>query len=320
MKKVLKVLGIIVIVIVLLLAALVIFNRIKTHRALNTPIYPDNYYEYYAAQAGGPLEARYTGRGSDEVENIVIPSDNQSIGNIRIYFPARLRGGQEKLPLVMVVNGSLTPAKIYLPFFERLASWGFIVVGNDDPQPGNGDTAAITLDYVLNGSEIRGNVDTENMGITGYSQGGAGALCAVTKHENGSQYKAIFTGSAAYPFLAGNMGWGYDPAAIKIPYFMTAATGTSDDRGLQDINSGFAGVAPLQSLIDIYQAMPDQVIKLRARCAEAEHTDMVIRTDGYMTAWFLYHLQGNEEAEAALFGENAEILTNPKWQDVEKNR
>ena len=42
----------------------------------------------------------------------------------------------------MVVNGSQSPARTYLPFFERLASWGFIVVGTDDPQPGTGETAA----------------------------------------------------------------------------------------------------------------------------------------------------------------------------------
>ena len=92
---------------------------------------------------------------------------------------------------IMVVNGSQTPAKIYLPVFERLASWGFIVVGNDDPQTGNGDTASITLDYVLNESEIKDRVDTNNMGITGYSQGGAGAITAVTKHDNGKLYKAF---------------------------------------------------------------------------------------------------------------------------------
>ena len=320
MKKVLKVLGIIAAVVLLLLVAFVVYGKIKAHKALNTPVYPEDYYKYYAAQAGGPLEAKYTGRGDCEVESLVIPSENKSIGNIRIYFPAQLRGSEKKYPLVMVVNGSQTPAKIYLPFFERLASWGFIVVGNDDPQAGSGETASMTLDYVLNESEIRGKVDTDNIGITGYSQGGAGALGAVTKYENGKLYKAVFTGSAAYPFLAGNMGWAYDPAVITIPYFMTAATGSSDDRGLEDINSDFAGVAPLQSLIDIYNAMPDGVTKLRARCVDAEHTDMVIRTDGYMTAWFLYHLQGDEEAGAALFGGNAEILSNPKWQDVEKNR
>jgi hypothetical protein len=320
MKKVLKVFGIVLGGIVLVAAGVLAFGKIKEYKALNTPLFPDNYYEGYAAAAGGPLEAKYTGKGSCDVESIVVPSDNRSIKNIRICYPAELKSTDRKYPLVMVVNGSQTPAKIYLPVFERLASWGFIVVGNDDPQTGTGDTASMTLDYVLNESEIKDRVDTENMGITGYSQGGAGALTAVTKHDNGKRYKSIFTGSAAYPYLAKNMGWEYDPAEIRIPYFMTAATGTSDDQGLADINSDFAGVAPLQSLVDIYHAMDENAVKIRARCVGAEHEEMILRTDGYMTAWFLYFLQRDEEAGSALFGEDAEILTNANWQDVEKNQ
>lgn len=322
MKKFLKVIGIIIGVIVLAVVVLIVISKIKEHKALNTPVYPDNYYEGYAAAAGGPLEAKYTGRGTCEVESITVSSDNRSIKNIRIFFPSELRKNDRKYPLIMVVNGSQTPAKIYLPVFERLASWGFIVVGNDDPQTGNGDTASITLDYVLNESEIKDRVDTNNMGITGYSQGGAGAITAVTKHDNGKLYKALFTGSASYPLLAQNMGWGYEPADITIPYFMTASTGTSDDDGEKDIHDPktFAGVAPLQSLIEIYEAMPQDTLKIRARCANAEHFDMVYRTDGYMTAWFLYLLQGDEEAAKVFIGDDAEILTNSFWQDIEKNR
>lgn len=77
--------------------------------------------------------------------------------------------------------------------------------------------------------------------------------------------------------------------SVRLPYFMTASTGTSDDDGGKDIHAPktYAGVAPLQSLIEIYEAMPQDTIKIRARCANAEHFDMLYRTDGYMTAWFL---------------------------------
>ena len=53
-----------------------------------------------------------------------------------------------------------------------------------------------------------------------------------------------------------------------------------------------------------------------AREKNRDHGDMLRYADGYMTAWFLYYLQDNEEAGTAFFGENAEILTNPNWQDV----
>ena len=321
MKKVLKILGIVALVLMVLLAVFFAYAQYKNWKTLNTPILPDDYYKAFAETfpAGGKLERYYVGRGGYEVEHLEYTSGNKSIGTIRIYYPAELRSSGKQYPVVMVVNGSNTPAKIYLPFFQRLASWGFVVVGTDDPQAGTGETTSIALDFVLNESEIAGQIDRDNIGITGYSQGGAGALGAATKYENSHLYKAIFTGSAAYPLLAISMGWEYDSSQISVPYFMTAATGTSDDLGVADINTEFGGVAPLASLVEIYDSITDDVLKIRARVTGAEHEQMQARTDGYMTAWMLYHLQGDQEAGKVFLGENAEILSNPNWQDIEKN-
>lgn len=321
MKKVLKILGIVALVLMVLLAVFFAYAQYKNWKTLNTPILPDDYYKAFAETfpAGGKLERYYVGRGGYEVEHLEYTSGNKSIGTIRIYYPAELRSSGKQYPVVMVVNGSNTPAKIYLPFFQRLASWGFVVVGTDDPQAGTGETTSIALDFVLNESEIAGQIDRDNIGITGYSQGGAGALGAATKYENSHLYKAIFTGSAAYPLLSISMGWEYDSSKISVPYFMTAATGTSDDLGVADINTEFGGVAPLASLVEIYDSITDDVLKIRARVTGAEHEQMQAWTDGYMTAWMLYHLQGDQEAGKVFLGENAEILSNPNWQDIEKN-
>lgn len=43
---------------------------------------------------------------------------------------------------------------------------------------------------------------------------------------------------------------------------------------------------------------------------------MLRYVDGYMTAWFMYWLQNDAYAGEAFLGEDAEILTNPNWQDV----
>ena len=322
MKKLFKVGGIVSGVLVLIVTGFLVYSAVNTHKALNAPRLPDNYYELSGDvfNAGGSLEEKYSGRGACELESLTVKSDNASIKNIYLYYPADLKTKGGQYPLIIVVNGSQSPAKTYLPFFERLASWGFIVAGNDDPQPGTGETASITLDYVLNESEIKENIDLANIGAVGYSQGGAGAINAVTKFANSGLYKALFTGSAAYPLLSVNMGWGYDPADIALDYFMTAATGSSDDTGVADVNAEYGGVSPLAALTDIYNSMPDSVTKVRGRCVNAEHGDMQLRTDGYMTAWMLWELQGNEEAGSAFFGEDAEILRNANWQDVEINK
>lgn len=318
MKKILIVILVIVLVIAVALVAGFFYLKSKLGLSGNTDIV-EGYYEAFESDA--PLEMKYSQTGGSQVGYTEFPSDNTSIGKVRVWYPKELESSDGLWPMVVVVNASGTPASSFEPFFQRLATWGFIVVGNEDPQTGNGQTASITLDTVLSldsGSILYGKIDTENIGIVGYSQGGAGAICAVTNYENGSRYKTIFTGSAAYPTLAKNMGWEYDASKIAIPYFMVAGTGKSDDSGT-DPETGFGGVAPLSSLIANYDSISDDIPKVRARAVGAEHEQMLMRSDGYMTAWMLWQLTGDQDAATVFVGEDAEILHNANWQDVERN-
>ena len=317
MQKVLKIIGVILFVIAAAVAALVIKGLIE---AKKTSVKEDYYTDF---SSSAPLEQKYSQLGKYEVSSFDDPSENATIKKVRFWYPSELASNDRKYPVIVAVNASGTPAVKYEPWFKRLASWGFIVVGNEDPQAGTGETTSIMLDYLLNlpqDHQLNGRLDTENFGIVGFSQGGAGALAAVTMYDNGTAYKTIFTGSAAYPFLAGNMGWNYDVSKIRIPYFMVAGTGATDDKGVADITKEFAGVAPLASLVENYETISDDVPKVRARATGAEHEDMLARSDGCMTAWMLWQLCGDEEAAAVFVGENAEILHNSNWQDVEINK
>ena len=317
MKKVMKIIGVIILVIAAVVAALVIKGLVE---AKKTSVKED-YYTGFSSSA--PLEQKYSQLGGYKVSSFDDPSENATIKKVRFWYPSELENSDTKYPVIVVVNASGTPAFKYEPWFKRLASWGFIVVGNEDPQAGTGETTSIMLDYLLNllqDHKLNGRLDTENIGIVGFSQGGAGALAAVTMYDNGTAYKTIFTGSAADPCRAGNMGWNYDVSKIKIPYFMAAGTGATDDKGVADITKEYAGVAPLASLIENYGAISDDVVKVRGRATGAEHEDMLARSDGYMTAWMLWQLCGDEDAAAVFVGENAEILHNNNWQNVEKNK
>ncbi|MBE6117744.1 MAG: alpha/beta hydrolase [Erysipelotrichaceae bacterium] len=317
MKKAMKIIGVIALVITAAIAALIIKGFIESKKSY----IKEDYYADFSSSAS--LEQKYSKPGEHEVSVLDDPSNNEAIRTIRFWYPTELNENKGMYPVIVVVNASGTPAFKYEPWFKRLASWGFIVVGNEDPQAGTGETTSIMLDYLLNLPQdhlLNGRLDTENIGIVGFSQGGAGALAAVTMYDNGAAYKTIFTGSAAYPFLAENMGWKYDVSRIRIPYFMVAGTGETDDKGVADITKEFGGVAPLASLIDNYEAISDDVLKVRARATGAEHEDMLARSDGYMTAWMLWQLRGDEEAAGAFIGEDAEILHNNNWQDVEKNK
>ena len=320
MRKVLKI--VLILAVILLVLGVAAFHYIKSMMPSgdgNNDIVED-YYKNFKSDA--PLEMKYSQLGSFETAYTEFASENATIGKVRVWYPKELEDGEKTWPMIMVVNASGTPAASYEPFFPRLASWGFIVVGNEDGQTGNGKTASLTLDSMLSipaDSVLSGKIDYDNMGIIGYSQGGAGAICAVTNYENGARYKAMFTGSAAYQTLAKNMGWEYNPAKITIPYFMAAGTGKSDDSG-NDPEKGYGGVSPLSAQIANYNSISDEVQKVRARAVGAEHEQMLARSDGYMTAWMLYQLTGDEEAGSVFLGENAEILRNANWQDVEKNR
>ena len=320
MKKVIKIVLILLAVLLALGVAAFLYIKSMLPSGDGNNDIVEGYYKNFKSDA--PLEMKYSQPGSYETTYTEFASDHESIGKIRVWYPKDLEAQDKVWPMITVVNASGTPAASFEPFFPRLASWGFIVVGNEDPQTGNGETASLTLDFMLNvpaDSVLSGKIDFENMGIIGYSQGGAGAICALTNYENGKYYKTIFTGSAAYPTLAKNMGWEYDTSKVTVPYFMAAGTGKSDDSG-KDPEKGFGGVSPLSALIDNYNKITDSVMKVRGRAVGAEHEQMLMRSDGYMTAWMLYQLTGDEEAGTVFLGEDAEILHNANWQDVEKNQ
>jgi len=324
MKRFMKIIGIVLLciigVILLLIVGLTLKNRIER----NKPWLADDYYTQINYEM--PLEQKYAGLGNYEVKQATHKLDEKSIENIRIWYPANMEATDSKYPMIIAVNGSNTAALNYEPFFSRLASWGFIVVGNDDRQSGTGASTSVTLNYMLqlnrnSESVFHEKIDDIKIGCVGYSQGGAGAIRAVTEFENSDSFTCLFTGSAAYALLANNMGWGYDVSKISIPYFMTAGTGASDDVGNSEIhnNEVFAGVAPLASLVENYNMISNDVFKVKARVSGAEHGDMQIKTDSYMTAWMLYHLREDDEAGSVFIGESAEILSNSGWQDIEKN-
>lgn len=45
------------------------------------------------------------------------------------------------------------------------------------------------------------------------------------------------------------------------------------------------------------------------------HGEMLYSADGYVTAWFMWHLQNDTNAAKAFVGSNAEILNNPIYQN-----
>ena len=286
--------------------------------------------DYYAqTQTGGEIEETYTAMGEYDVDYAEYPAQDLLIKQYKIWYPSALAGEEgREWPIVVMANGTGVPASRYTPVFRHLASWGFVVIGNEMQNSWSGGASAGALDLLAELNEDPSSLfyhklDLDNVGSAGHSQGAIGAINAVTAQPNGDSYKALYLASTPSSLYASTLEWAYDPALIDVPCFMTAGTGLLDagEAGSPEVaeEAQEVSIAPLWSQEENYGLIPDSVPKLRARRTGADHAEMLPWPDGYMTAWFMYWLQGDEAAGRAFFGPDAEIVHNPLWQDIEKN-
>ena len=286
--------------------------------------------DYYTqTQTGGEIEEIYTAMGEYDVDYAEYPAQDLLIKQYKIWYPSALAGEESReWPIVVMANGTGVPASRYAPVFRHLASWGFVVIGNEMQNSWSGGASAGALDLLAELNEDPSSLfyhklDLDNVGSAGHSQGAIGAINAVTAQPNGDSYKALYLASTPSSLYASTLEWAYDPALIDVPCFMTAGIGLLDagEAGSPEVaeEAQEVSISPLWSQEENYGLIPDSVPKLRARRTGADHAEMLPWPDGYMTAWFMYWLQGDEAAGQAFFGPDAEIVHNPLWQDIEKN-
>ena len=75
------------------------------------------------------------------------------------------------------------------------------------------------------------------------------------------------------------------------------------------------GICPLWSLNENYDLLPETIVKVMARKKNVDHGNSHLQFDGYMTAWFMWQLQGDTEAAKAFIGDSPELLNNSLYQD-----
>lgn len=317
MKTFFKIIGIIILVIIV---GVIVLWKVIEYRQ-------NHYYKYMETEK--ELEKKYSALGEYKVSMESFDADNDVWKEFVVWYPNEMKNQNKKYPVVVVANGTGITASKYKGFFKHLASWGFIVIGNQDENSRTGESSSKSLDYILKLNEDKNSifynkVDVDNIGITGHSQGGVGAINAVTNWENGKKYKVLYTGSATSPFWGQESqfgkDWAYDITKIDIPYFMIAGTGYLDAGKADNIEATSGqGICPLYAMNDIYSKLTTEY-KIMGRLTNIDHGETYQKADGYMTAWFMYWLQNDEEAKKVFFGEDAEILTNKNWQDVAKTK
>ena len=303
MKKVvltvLKIAGIVLLVLILLIAGFLFWLSRR-------PFVPNDYTE--TVETGGALEAKYLAMGPYEVKQVKAEAP-EDWKEFVAYYPAQLEDSGDQWPAVVFVNGTGVYASKYPALFRHLASWGFIVLGNEDPGTFSGDSTDATLAWLLeqNGdpdSVFYQKVDTAHMGLSGHSQGGVGVFNAISEQPNGGLYTCAVSLSPTQEDLAAALNIPYDPSKTVIPTLVLA--GTSND------------VITPEGMEKLYGKLGGP--KAMALRTDTDHGSMLYSGDGYVTAWLMYWLRGDEEAGKAFWGEAPELAGNPNWRGVQISR
>ena len=303
MKKVLKVIGIIILLLGVLIA--VLFHFIS-----KSPSVPENYTD--TVKTGGEIEAKYLAMGSYEVEHLESATVS-SLEKFEVYYPKDIYN-LGKVPVVIFLNGTGTPASKYPALQEHLASWGFITIANEENNSFYGEGVELSIRYLLfadtyssndDESPLKGHIDFDNIGVTGHSQGGIGVINGITIHPHSDMIKAAVMLSSTETDMAKAFLWDSDSSLIHANTLMIGSTGQTD-----------SAISPLESMQKTYENITDDVAKVLARRNDCDHGEMLYYADGYVTAWFMYFLQGDEEAGKAFFGDNPELSANKLYQDI----
>lgn len=259
-----------------------------------------------AAVAGAatpyPIESHYAAVGPAAV--LTSTATDASGGTDTLFYPADLASGAAR-PLLTWGNGSSTPTSSYPGVMNHLASWGFVIVASTSVNTGTGQEMLAGVNYMLsqnsNSSSIFYNrIDASKVGALGHSQGAGGTVNAT--NNSGGLIKADV------PICLPDQRYVHSPdqfnvAALRVPTLLLG--------GNADL------IAPPTTLQGYYNQIPGAAAL--AILKGANHFTIEGSGGGYLgylTAWFMYNLRGDQYARAAFVGTPPELNINRNWVDA----
>ncbi len=303
MKKVMKWILIVIVVIILIVVALLFYLGSR-------PAVPNDYQS--RVKTGNVIEEKYLNTGSYEVAYKEIGAMD-SFKKYEIFYPKELETSNGKYPVVLFSNGTGIKGSSYQAIQKHLASYGFITIANEEEYAWDAFDTEMSLRMLIKMNELTqisnwesnpfiNKIDLDNIGVTGHSQGGVGAINAITYIEHKDMIKAAYIISPTNMTLASSLEWNYDASKIDIPVMVMC--------GIKDGDAKF--VCPLEGLKEIYNTIPNHNFKMAFRRNDADHGDMLYFTDGYMTAFFMSELKNDLELDVIV----KDIEANPLYQDI----
>jgi len=222
------------------------------------------------------------------------PPDTSGYNGAKVYYPCNI-----STPVgATTLTGGFTNTYSDMAWIaNHLSKWGYIVFamtpnniyGNNPSWTSahKSGIAQLKVENTRSGSPIKGKVNTAKLQIMGFSKGGGGTLLA-----SASLGSAIKTTQAIAPYMDSS----YNLSGIKSPTI--CYTGTSDS------------IASPSAVVTMYNSLPS-VPKTLAYFSGAAHTDWMPgssnntttnRGKKYITAFMLYHMDGNSSYKTYLYG------------------
>ena len=264
-------------------------------------------------ETGGELESKYL-LGTDLKVKKTTFKEEDPIKKVSVFYPEELETSDKAYPMILVMNGTGGKTTKYEPQFKMYASWGFIVVGTQDKGTATGKTTVKVLNDMLALNEDEKSVfyhkiDLDNIGLTGFSQGGAGVFNVLTGYEEAKYIKSAVALSPVSEYMTAlATDYSYDSSLVKCPILIFAGT-----EGEFETET----VIPLELLNEQYDKITEP--KAMARRTGTDHDHMMYSAGGYVMAWFRWQLQNDAEAAKAFTGDDPELLNNPLYQDQRIN-
>ena len=270
------------------------------------PTIPENYQS--KTPTGGEIEENYLKNGDFAVDSCTFDAPNP-MRKFTYYYPEEIKESNKKYPVILYSTGTGVKGSTCYPLFKHWASYGFVVGANEDKNTWAGTSSNTTLSYLMDLNNNKDSIfyqkiDLDNIGVTGHSQGGTSVFNVLTNVSHSNMIKTGVALSPAHEELCERLNWPYDLTKITQPILMVAGT-----KGSFEIET----VSPIAALNRMFDKITSP--KCLARKTGYEHGQTSYVADGYTTAWFMWQLQGDEEAAKAFMGGQPEIMNNELYQD-----
>ncbi|WP_329521336.1 poly(ethylene terephthalate) hydrolase family protein [Spirillospora sp. NBC_01491] len=215
------------------------------------------------------------------------------------YYPRDIGQSALRHPVIIWGNGSFAFPVVYRDLLIHWASHGFVVAASNSTQADTGLSMRAGIDRLARldgdaGSPFHGRIDLAHVGASGHSQGAAGAINAAA-----------------------------DPRVDAIaPIQPGPLATTSGLHGPALFLAGQRDSIVWPALVRAFYDSAGRVPAVYAELKGADHFTTVGDGGGFRgvtTAWFRFHLMGDEQARGEFFGPSCAVCTGSAWSDVRRN-